>query len=85
MHSALEIYEVSNLIFSIVYHDSVGKKATTDILGVALTCRAFQETALNILWHTQVNLCRLVKILPSVVEKSCEQLDRVYRDRMAGR
>ncbi|KJA20496.1 hypothetical protein HYPSUDRAFT_815536 [Hypholoma sublateritium FD-334 SS-4] len=74
MHEALQIHEISNIIFSIVYYDSVGKKATTDILAVALTCCAFQETALDILWHTQVNLVRLVKVLPSIVERSVHPL-----------
>jgi len=58
-------FEILDEIFHHVYDDSRrGKGAGRDVLALARTCRAFEDVALNILWHTQNDFVHLIKTLP---------------------
>ncbi|KAF8959225.1 hypothetical protein BDZ97DRAFT_1401270 [Flammula alnicola] len=66
MHDCLQVTEIVDLIFKQVYYDSPpGRSANKTLLALATTCHDFEELALNIMWHTQSNLVRLIKVLPS--------------------
>jgi hypothetical protein len=67
MHSCLQIFEILDQIFHHVYYDSSQGQTVNarDTLMLTLTCHSFEDVALNILWHTQTDFVRLIKVLPS--------------------
>ncbi|KIM40818.1 hypothetical protein M413DRAFT_445624 [Hebeloma cylindrosporum] len=55
-------FEILDEIFHYVHCGNKG--AARDMVALAQTCRAFEDMALNILWHTQNNFVHLIKTLP---------------------
>ncbi|KAF8550681.1 hypothetical protein OG21DRAFT_385150 [Imleria badia] len=70
MHHALEIQEILSLIFShyprpalsLYRHEHVD--STSDLAGLARTCRAFKEPALDALWSALFDSSPLARCLP---------------------
>ena len=58
MHHCLQIQELLSLIFRHYAHKP------KMLVGLAMTCKAFQEPSLDFLWHTQTTLLPLLKCLP---------------------
>ncbi|KDR69820.1 hypothetical protein GALMADRAFT_77082 [Galerina marginata CBS 339.88] len=81
MHDCLQVQDIVDLIFTRVDQDSPARIGKQDLLSLALTCRDFQETALDILWHTQTNLVQLIKTLPrrSWTEEPDSGFDRTFK------
>ena len=68
MHRCLQIQELLSIVFEYVH---VPRKALEDdplsassLARLARTCKAFQDPALDILWHSQDSLAPLLKCLP---------------------
>jgi hypothetical protein len=56
MHSVLRISEIQHLVFS----GCDGKSLSS----LARTCKAFHETALDVLWRDDINITSLLKVMP---------------------
>ena len=61
MHHALEIPEILLNIFG---HCHQPTWKASDILALAMTCRAFREPALDVLWEELYDSSRLARCLP---------------------
>ena len=68
MHRCLQIQEPLSIVFEYVH---IPRKALEDdplsassLARLARTCKAFQDPALDILWHSQYSLVPLLKCLP---------------------
>jgi hypothetical protein len=74
MHHALQVGEILHLIFGFVWHDTKEtiRHRHATLVTLAVTCRAFQETALDAIWHTQIDMVSLMQFLP---EESYESND----------
>ncbi|KAF8135769.1 hypothetical protein EV363DRAFT_1321586 [Boletus edulis] len=81
MHHALQIPEVLLSIFGQdIYPDNLHIQEeppshTRDLAGLARTCRAFKEPALDVLWSVLEDLSPLARCLPDV---SCRKPERGY-------
>jgi hypothetical protein len=62
MHHSLQITEVLSHIFEYVFNDEQGQR---NISALALTCQAFRDPALAILWRQMTSLVPLIKCFPS--------------------
>ncbi|KIK21402.1 hypothetical protein PISMIDRAFT_681337 [Pisolithus microcarpus 441] len=71
MHHCLRITEILHLIFGYLVDEKVtntnvaGAIRHKDIAGLARTCKAFMDPALDILWRTQSSLSPLIMCLPA--------------------
>lgn len=65
MHECLGISEILRLIFEAAYNDNPHCESRDTLLSLAITCRAFQDVALDIIWHTQDTLVPLIKCMPA--------------------
>jgi hypothetical protein len=78
MHKCLEIPEISGLIFDSLLNDAPSGESRRTMLALALTCRGFEDIALDVLWHTQTSLVPLIKCTPSDLWR--ESIDGFNRD-----
>lgn len=62
MHECLEVFDIITLIFGTV-RDDPSRVASQTLIALAVTCRAFHDVALDILWFKQTSLVPLLKIL----------------------
>jgi hypothetical protein len=65
-HTALEIYDIIHQILMIILKDKNGLK--TDLLSMALCCKAFKDPSLDILWTHMTSVVPLLKLIPGVEE-----------------
>ncbi|KAI6132594.1 hypothetical protein EDD16DRAFT_1891083 [Pisolithus croceorrhizus] len=72
MHRCLRITQILHLIFEYVVDEKVTDANVTgamirheDVAGLARTCKAFMDPALDVLWRTQSSLSPLVMCLPA--------------------
>lgn len=61
MHRALLIAEIFRNILDCM--NTNGDEGT--IVSLAVTCRAFHESSLDVLWYEQLNLLPLVRCMPA--------------------
>ena len=62
MHHSLEIAEIQLLIFS--YIAKSPERPSSTLRHLALTCRAFRDPALALLWKNMISLAPLFACLP---------------------
>ena len=74
MHHALEIQEILSNIFG---HFS--RSESSHLLALAITCRAFKEPALDVLWADLDNLSPLVRCLPEAFHQLSQAGSEVRR------
>lgn len=65
MHRAFTIREVAHEVFYTLH--AANKSAS--LAAVAQTCKILQDPALDVLWHQQLGLLPLLKILPTAIEQ----------------
>jgi hypothetical protein len=56
MHSALRIAELQQHVFAICHRKSLAN--------LARTCKAFHETALDVLWRDDIEIAVLMRVMP---------------------
>ncbi|CAL1712122.1 unnamed protein product [Somion occarium] len=66
MHHIFHIVEIVNAICGYIYDDAKSKHA---LVALAMTCRAFQETALSVLWKHQESLVPLLLCLGDAIKE----------------
>jgi hypothetical protein len=76
-HIALTIPEIISEIFKNVAHEycaphsyesNEGKQSRRDLLSGALSCKAFMNPCLDLLWNTMVTILPLLKLIPEMEE-----------------
>jgi hypothetical protein len=68
-HKALQIVEISKLVFEYLDHDRT-------LSAVAVACKVFKNPALDILWRYMDDLLPLLSILP--LKKTFPAIVRTY-------
>jgi len=66
MHACLKIPEILHIIFEWTL-DPASEHSSATLAKLARTCRSFNDTALDILWHTQTTLWPLIKLFPEEI------------------
>jgi hypothetical protein len=74
MHRCLGVLDILHNIFDYVDADKWCR--TRWILALALTCRAFEDSALDVLWRSLPNLVPLVRCLPASALEEEAVMDR---------
>jgi hypothetical protein len=65
MHHCLHVTEILRFIFQLTASEESGsRKRNQTLYSIALTCRSFQDPALDLLWYSQTSLVPLFKTLP---------------------
>ncbi|RDB18201.1 hypothetical protein Hypma_000501 [Hypsizygus marmoreus] len=62
MHRCLEIREIQRIIFDAL--SMLGEEELPTLARLARTCRSFSDSALDVLWEYQANLCPLIQVMP---------------------
>ena len=62
MHRCFQVLEILSHIFNIVLQSTGGRKS---LAALAITCLAFQDLALDVLWRRLLRIDPLVRCLPS--------------------
>ncbi|KAJ7591799.1 hypothetical protein C8J56DRAFT_519006 [Mycena floridula] len=76
MHECWGIAEIRDLIFSDVFSAVSIRDARCDLVKLAMTCKLFSTTALDMLWRKQSTLFPLIKLLPRELWKETEDARR---------
>lgn len=62
MHHCLGVLDIVRNVFQLVYDESGNGPKNVAVL--AITCRAFKDPALDVLWRTMLTLAPLIMCLP---------------------
>ncbi|KAF9465182.1 hypothetical protein BDZ94DRAFT_1254739 [Collybia nuda] len=65
MHPCLSVQEILWIIFDSLLNDAPSRENKGTVISLAITCRTFENMALDVLWRTQVNLVPLIKCMPA--------------------
>ncbi|RDB21734.1 hypothetical protein Hypma_010795 [Hypsizygus marmoreus] len=79
MHRCLYISEILSLVCDNVLEENGYTPGLRTLAGVARTCRAFSDPALDLLWRSRSSIAPLIRVMPDDLWMECESLQQGRR------